>query len=263
MKPYLAEAVRGFPYFLLYQAQENICPLNNLRLLATGPDKVEQCPRNQLATPEICCRCLAERGRHSGALHQAERELAGVGTREYDQKLRSSLARAVAVLALNPIIAAMLEPYSSRVCIVPWGMAPARFPWPVQSGRPAPDPAGQTSDGDAGATLTQIKKQRLRNDSEGTERLVQGTRVHAFGCRGAVRSHQLGGFSDWSDGRWARAHAARVRHRRSRLEATIAALAQNVQGLSTRINSPRLPASKPLKRTGGSPQVKKYGGRFG
>ena len=33
MKPYLAEAVRGYPYYLLYQAQENICPLNNLRLL--------------------------------------------------------------------------------------------------------------------------------------------------------------------------------------------------------------------------------------
>jgi hypothetical protein len=27
MKPLLAEAVRGYPYFLLYQAQENICPL--------------------------------------------------------------------------------------------------------------------------------------------------------------------------------------------------------------------------------------------
>ena len=91
MKPLLAEAVRGYPYFLLYQAQENICPLNNLRLLAIGPDQVEQCPRNQLATPEICCRCLAERGRHSGVLHRAERELAGVGTREYDQKLRASL----------------------------------------------------------------------------------------------------------------------------------------------------------------------------
>jgi hypothetical protein len=37
MKPLLAEAVRGYTFFLLYQAQENICPLNNLRLLATGP----------------------------------------------------------------------------------------------------------------------------------------------------------------------------------------------------------------------------------
>ena len=136
MKPLLAEAVRGYPYFLLYQAQENICPLNNLRLLAIGPDQVEQCPRNQLATPEICCRCLAERGRHSGVLHRAERELAGVGTRDYDQKLRASLGEAEAVLVLNPVIAAMLEPYSSRVCIVPWGMDPARFPWPVNSGRP-------------------------------------------------------------------------------------------------------------------------------
>ena len=62
IKPYLAEAVRGYPYYLLYQAQENICPLNNLRLLASSPTAVEQCPRNQLATPEVCCHCLAELG---------------------------------------------------------------------------------------------------------------------------------------------------------------------------------------------------------
>ena len=130
----LAEAVRGYPYFLLYQAQENICPLNNLRLLASGPDQVEQCPRNQLATPDVCCRCLAERGRHSGALHRAERELAGVGTQEYYQRLRRSLSEAEAVLALNPVIAALLEPYASRVRIVPWGMDAARFPWPVSDG---------------------------------------------------------------------------------------------------------------------------------
>ena len=130
MKPYLAEAVRGYPYYLLYQAQENICPLNNLRLLATGPNTVEQCPRNQLATPEVCCRCLAERGRHSGALHRAERELAGVGTQEYYAKLRHSLSEAEAVLVLNPVIAALVEPYCSRVRIVPWGMD-ARFRWRV------------------------------------------------------------------------------------------------------------------------------------
>jgi hypothetical protein len=135
MKPYLAEAVRGYPYHLLYQAQENICPLNNLRLLATGPNQVEQCPRNQLATPDVCCRCLAERGRHSGALHRAERELAGVGTQEYYAMLRQSLSQAEAVLVLNPVIAALVEPYSSRVRIVPWGMDAARFPWPMRHRR--------------------------------------------------------------------------------------------------------------------------------
>jgi glycosyltransferase involved in cell wall biosynthesis len=130
MKPLLADAVRDYPFFLLYQAQENICPLNNLRLLATGPTQFSQCPRNQLATPEACCRCLAERGRHSGALHRAERELAMVGTREYDQILRRSLLEAEAVLVLNPVIGAILEPFSACVRIVPWGMDPGRFPWP-------------------------------------------------------------------------------------------------------------------------------------
>ena len=131
MKPLLAEAMRDYPCLLLYQALENLCPLNNLRLLADGPGQVRQCPRNQLATPEVCHRCLAERGYHSGALHQCERAMAWVGTTEYDQNLRRSLQEAEAVLAINPFTAAMLEPYASRVCVVPWGLDPARFPWPV------------------------------------------------------------------------------------------------------------------------------------
>jgi len=142
MKPLLAEAVRGYPCLLLYQAQENLCPLNNLRLLADGPDQVRQCPRNQLATPEVCHRCLAERGHHSGALHQCERALACVGTPEYDQKLRRSLQEAEAVLVLNPQTATMLEPYASRVRIVPWGLDPARFPWPPPD-EPPHRPAGR------------------------------------------------------------------------------------------------------------------------
>ena len=143
MKPLLAEAMRGYPYFLLIQAQENLCPLNNLRLLATGPQQVEQCPRNQFATPEVCHRCLAERGHHAGALHQVERALAGVGTPEYDQKLRRSLREAEAVLVLNPITAAMLEPFSSRVRVVPWGIDPARFSWAAPSeDSPSSGPSG-------------------------------------------------------------------------------------------------------------------------
>ena len=68
MKPHLADAMRGYPTILLMQAQECLCPLNNLRLLGIGPVKAEQCPRNQLATPQVCHQCLAERGQHSGAL---------------------------------------------------------------------------------------------------------------------------------------------------------------------------------------------------
>ena len=119
MKPLLAEAVRGYPYFLLYQAQENICPLNNLRLLGNRAESGRAVPaqparhaRNLLPLPGRA------RASFRGAA-PAERELAGVGTREYDQKLRRSLAEAEAVLALNPLIAAMLEPYSSRVASCP------------------------------------------------------------------------------------------------------------------------------------------------
>jgi len=130
MKPLLAEAVEGYPYFLRFQAQECLCPLNNLRLLARGPQSVEQCPRSQLATPEVCHRCLVERGHQSGSLHQWERELCRVGTPEYDRKLRRAMENAEAVLVLNPLIGALVEPYARSVRVVPWGMDPARFPWP-------------------------------------------------------------------------------------------------------------------------------------
>jgi glycosyltransferase involved in cell wall biosynthesis len=130
MKPHVAEAMHGYPTILLMQAQECLCPLNNLRLIGIGPAQVEQCPRNQLATPQVCHQCLAERGHHSGALHQVERSLAGVGTPKYDHLLRQTLHDAEAVLVLNPITAAMLEPYAQHVRIVPWGIDPARFPWP-------------------------------------------------------------------------------------------------------------------------------------
>jgi glycosyltransferase involved in cell wall biosynthesis len=135
MKPHLAEAMRGYPTLLMEQAQECLCPLNNLRLIGIGPTQVEQCPRNQLATPQVCHQCVAERGHHAGALHQVERALAGVGTAEYDRILRQSFLEAEAVLVLNPITAAMLEPYAKRVCIVPWGIDPARFPCGKGSGQ--------------------------------------------------------------------------------------------------------------------------------
>ena len=111
--------------------------------------QVEQCPRNQLATPQVCHQCLAERGHHAGALHQAERALAGVGTAEYDRILRQSFFEAEAVLVLNPITAAMLEPYARRVCVVPWGIDAARFPWGVEE---------EGKDGDTGqASATQTR----------------------------------------------------------------------------------------------------------
>ena len=135
MKPHLAEAMRGYPTILLMQAQECLCPLNNLRLLGIGPAKAEQCPRNQLATPQVCHECLAERGQHSGALHQVERALAGVSTPEYDSLMRQMFHDAEAVLVLNPITAALLEPFARRVCIVPWGIDPARFRWARVSGQ--------------------------------------------------------------------------------------------------------------------------------
>ena len=85
---------------------------------------------------------MAERARHSGLLHSRRTRAGWGGTQDYYARLGQSLNDAEAVLVLIPVIAAMLEPYSSRVRIVPWGMDTARFPWPVAEGPQAGETGG-------------------------------------------------------------------------------------------------------------------------
>ena len=138
-KPHLAEAMRGYLTFLRFQALECLCPLNNVRLLGGSDSRFTQCPRHQLATPEECGGCVRDLGYQSGGLHRAERELAGFGTRAYYDTLCRALQDAEAVLVLNPFTEAMLSPYARRVEVVPWGMDPARFPWPSPEKPAAPE----------------------------------------------------------------------------------------------------------------------------
>lgn len=134
LKPLLADAAGGRPYVLRLQALECLCPLNNVRLIP-GPDgRARQCPRHQLATPDACHRCLQTLGHTSGDLHRAERALAGVGTPGYHEALVRAFAGAAAVLAVNPLTAAMVEPYARDARVVTAGMDPGRFPWPHPSG---------------------------------------------------------------------------------------------------------------------------------
>jgi glycosyltransferase involved in cell wall biosynthesis len=139
-KPHLAAAMQGYPVFLRFQALECLCPLNNVRLLVGPNGDASQCPRQQLASPEACLSCIRERGSQSGPLHQAERALAGVGSPEYHRLLCRSLQEAEAVLVLNPFTEAMLSPYARRVCVVPWGMDPTRFPWLQEPESPSERP---------------------------------------------------------------------------------------------------------------------------
>lgn len=128
MKPRLAEACRGYPTYLRLAAQECLCPLNNVRLLQVLPEPVS-CPRQQLAAPEACRKCVQERQHLSGSLHQLERDLAGFGTPEYEASLRRTFADAAGVLVVNPLIAELCKPYSRAVHVIPSGFDPARFPW--------------------------------------------------------------------------------------------------------------------------------------
>lgn len=126
-KPFLADAVQGYPTILRLQAQECLCPLNGVRLLRGRQGQLEQCPSHQFADPDRCHRCLAEHGRESGDLHRAERELVGVGTPEYGALLRRTFREALAVLVVNPLQEAMLSPYARTVRVVTSGFDPARF----------------------------------------------------------------------------------------------------------------------------------------
>ena len=135
-KPLLAEAVDGYPYLLRLQAMECVCPLNNLRLLPGTDGRVSQCPRNQLADPEACRRCLVRRGHLSGDLHRAERQLSGVDHPDYHQRLVRVLRRAEAVLVVNPLTEALIRPSTPRVRVVTAGMDPARFPEQPEEQRP-------------------------------------------------------------------------------------------------------------------------------
>ena len=140
MKPHLAAALSDYPVLLRFQALECLCPLNNVRLLSPGRGLLQQCDRDQLSDPAGCAACLRQHGRSSGALHQAERQLAGWGTPEYQVLLYRALREAVAVLALNPEVAALLGRFAPRVQVVPWGMDPDRFPWPSYTQLPPARP---------------------------------------------------------------------------------------------------------------------------
>ncbi|MDB5336756.1 MAG: mshA 4 [Planctomycetaceae bacterium] len=127
-KPLLAEAVRGYRYFLRLAALECLCPLNNVRLLVNAQEQLTSCPNHQLATPDTCRDCVSKNRSRSGQLHQLERQLAGFEIPGYVDKLRAAFADAEAVLAVNPLIAAMVSPYAKQVRIVPSGFDPTRFP---------------------------------------------------------------------------------------------------------------------------------------
>jgi glycosyltransferase involved in cell wall biosynthesis len=193
-KPLLAEALSGYRYFLRLAAMECLCPLNNVRLLVDAGGRPTACPRHQLASPHICSDCVMRRWQQSGSLHQAERSLSGFGTVEYDQKLRQAFAQAAGVLVVNPLIAAMVSPFSSVVHVVPSGFDPERFPWPLSTAE-APDGCGRSPDRAASAdngtqtnnlppTLTQIFFAGLVNE------YMKGFHVLHEACRELWKSRQ-------------------------------------------------------------------------
>lgn len=133
-KPLLAEAVFDYPYFLRIAAEECLCPLNNVRMLfkqGSSPNKrpeIIQCDQNQLESPHVCRECVIQNSQLSGGLHKAERLLGGFNVEEYSHRLRQSFEQAEGVLAVNPEIAQLIEPFTPAVHVVPSGFDLSRFP---------------------------------------------------------------------------------------------------------------------------------------
>jgi glycosyltransferase involved in cell wall biosynthesis len=141
-KPLLAEAVRGYRYFMRMQAMECLCPFNNVRLLPEPEGRFRQCPLHQLANPQECQRCLQENAHRSGDLHRRERALSGVGTPAYQECLLRAMREAEAVLVVNPLHEAIVSPYARAVRVITSGFDTSRFPWPWPDD-PADPPTGR------------------------------------------------------------------------------------------------------------------------
>jgi glycosyltransferase involved in cell wall biosynthesis len=127
LKPWLAGALSGLPYVLRFDAMECLCPLNNLRIIPETRSDLRACFTQRLATPRTCFDCVTKYGELVGTRHQMDRLLSRFDTCEYHELLIRTLRSAHAVLVLNPLIAAHLEPYASDVHVVPIGVDEETF----------------------------------------------------------------------------------------------------------------------------------------
>ena len=126
-KGLLAKAVSGYPYYIRLAAMECLCPLNNVRLIPDANGRAIQCRKSQLATRSDCLACVEKNAHASGSLHDAERKLAGFSEPGYFEELKEVFAKAEAILAVNPLIATLCEPYAKDVRVIASGFDPLRF----------------------------------------------------------------------------------------------------------------------------------------
>ena len=83
--------------------------------------------KTQLATPTVCQKCVDNNQHLCGQLHVDEREFSQFHTPGYADILQNAFASAAGILAVNPLIATLCEPYSQAVHVVPSGFDPDRF----------------------------------------------------------------------------------------------------------------------------------------
>lgn len=129
LKPYVINALSGYPLAARYYAYEVACHRNILRYKQGAP-----CPNQYLQTPEECRRCalgyLAPeiKRRYHNAWTQ-EYLAAHAFAPDYYRLLNQSLRQLRAAVVYNPIMQEHLLPYCGNVFIVPGGVDIDAFPF--------------------------------------------------------------------------------------------------------------------------------------
>jgi glycosyltransferase involved in cell wall biosynthesis len=170
-KPWVLDALAGYPLVSRYYAYELTCP-RDLRLYKNG----DTCPGNYLAHPDVCRRCtVAGHGReirlNEPSPYVRQAILSKAYGRAYYRVVRRSLERVRTVLVNNELEAGRVRPFHPDVRVVTAGVDTASF-------QPSPEPtsdrkvvmlAGRADDPIKGALFLRDAAERLaqaRNDFE-------------------------------------------------------------------------------------------------
>jgi len=128
LKPYVAEALSGWPVAARYYAYELACP-RDFRLFRNGA----RCPNNYLETPNECRRCALE-GVHAEEIkgwnfHSWTQEFmaAKAYSPSYHARLLRALNQCKTVIVYNHIQKAQLDPFHPDVRVVPGGVNTDQF----------------------------------------------------------------------------------------------------------------------------------------
>ncbi|HPQ39622.1 MAG TPA: glycosyltransferase family 4 protein [bacterium] len=132
LKPWIARAIRDYPYFLKFYAYENLC----LRFNGTFMRGDRYCYRSGAGAPIqdrlYCCACGLKSALTTRSFTQGDFLLEFLRARAwlpgYWSRVRDMLDRAKAIVVYNHMLKNLLEIRGWRSVVIPAGFNPERFP---------------------------------------------------------------------------------------------------------------------------------------